>query len=64
MGRCAALDYTGRFGFLGPLLTLGHGVWLNEADLDRANSALEIKFRSQRHSRKILRRTSCPATVC
>jgi 5-methylthioadenosine/S-adenosylhomocysteine deaminase len=30
-----ALDYIDRFGFLGPRLTLGHGVWLNEADLDR-----------------------------
>src|SRR5438132_7698296 len=30
-----ALDAIDRSGFLGPLLTLGHGVWLNEADLDR-----------------------------
>jgi cytosine/adenosine deaminase-related metal-dependent hydrolase len=29
------LDYIDRFGFLGPRLPLGHGVWLNEADLDR-----------------------------
>ena len=29
-----ALDSIDSFGFLGPLLTLGHGVWLNEADLD------------------------------
>src|ERR1700732_4572183 len=33
-GGGTALDYIDRFGFLGPLLTLGHGVWLNEADLD------------------------------
>jgi 5-methylthioadenosine/S-adenosylhomocysteine deaminase len=34
-GGGTALDYIDRFGFLGPLLTLGHGVWLNEADLDQ-----------------------------
>jgi 5-methylthioadenosine/S-adenosylhomocysteine deaminase len=34
-GSGTALDYIDRFGFLGPRLTLGHGVWLNEADLDR-----------------------------
>src|SRR5438445_11799318 len=34
-GGGTALDYIDRFGFLGPLLTLGHGVWLNEPDLDR-----------------------------
>jgi 5-methylthioadenosine/S-adenosylhomocysteine deaminase len=34
-GGSTALDYIDRFGFLGPRLTLGHGVWLNEADLDR-----------------------------
>jgi cytosine/adenosine deaminase-related metal-dependent hydrolase len=34
-GGGTALDYINRFGFLGPRLTLGHGVWLNEADLDR-----------------------------
>jgi 5-methylthioadenosine/S-adenosylhomocysteine deaminase len=34
-GGGTALDYIGRFGFLGPRLTLGHGVWLSEADLDR-----------------------------
>jgi 5-methylthioadenosine/S-adenosylhomocysteine deaminase len=34
-GGGSALDYIDRFGFLGPLLTLGHGVWLDEADLDR-----------------------------
>jgi 5-methylthioadenosine/S-adenosylhomocysteine deaminase len=34
-GGGTALDYIDRFGFLGPRLTLGHGVWLNEADIDR-----------------------------
>src|ERR1700751_2589418 len=34
-GGGTALDYIDRFGFFGPSLTLGHGVWLNEADLDR-----------------------------
>jgi 5-methylthioadenosine/S-adenosylhomocysteine deaminase len=34
-GGGTALDYIDRFGFVGPQLTLGHGVWLNEADLDR-----------------------------
>ena len=34
-GGGTALDHIDRFGFLGPSLTLGHGVWLNEADLDR-----------------------------
>ncbi len=34
-GGGTGLDYINRFGFLGPPLTLGHGVWLNEADLDR-----------------------------
>jgi cytosine/adenosine deaminase-related metal-dependent hydrolase len=34
-GGGTALDYIDRFGFLGPRLTLGHGVWLNEGDLDR-----------------------------
>ena len=34
-GGGTALDYIDRFGFLGRRLTLGHGVWLNEADLDR-----------------------------
>jgi 5-methylthioadenosine/S-adenosylhomocysteine deaminase len=32
-GGGTALDYIDRFGFLGPLLTLDHGVRLNEADL-------------------------------
>jgi 5-methylthioadenosine/S-adenosylhomocysteine deaminase len=34
-GGCTALEYIDRFGLLGPQMTLGHGVWLNEADIDR-----------------------------
>ncbi len=34
-GGCTALDYIDRFGLLGPRMTLGHGVWLNERDIDR-----------------------------
>jgi cytosine/adenosine deaminase-related metal-dependent hydrolase len=34
-GECTAVDYIDRFGLLGPQMTLGHGVWLNEADIDR-----------------------------
>jgi len=30
-----ALDYIDCFGILGPLPILGHGEWLNEADLNR-----------------------------
>jgi len=30
-----ALDHIARFGLLGPRMTLGHGVWLCEADLER-----------------------------
>ena len=30
-----ALDYLDRFGMLGPRLTLGHGIWLNERDIER-----------------------------
>ena len=29
------MEYIDRFGLLGPQMTLGHGVWLNEADIDR-----------------------------
>ena len=32
---CTAVEYLDRFGMLGPRLTLGHGVWLNESDIDR-----------------------------
>src|SRR5262249_16182849 len=34
-GGGTAVDYIDRFGLLGPHMTLGHGVWLNEADIDR-----------------------------
>jgi cytosine/adenosine deaminase-related metal-dependent hydrolase len=34
-GGGTALDYIDRFGLLGPKMTLGHGVWLNEKDIDR-----------------------------
>lgn len=34
-GDCTALEYIDRFGLLGPHMTLGHGVWLNEGDIDR-----------------------------
>ena len=34
-GGGTAVDYIGRFGLLGPRMTLGHGVWLSEKDIDR-----------------------------
>lgn len=34
-GDCTAVDYIERFDMLGPRLTLGHGVWLNESDMDK-----------------------------
>jgi len=34
-GGCTAVEYIDRFGLLGPQMTLGHGVWLNERDIDR-----------------------------
>jgi 5-methylthioadenosine/S-adenosylhomocysteine deaminase len=34
-GNCTAVEYIDRFDMLGPRLTLGHGVWLNEKDIDR-----------------------------
>jgi len=33
-GGGTAVDYIGRFGLLGPKMTLGHGVWLSECDLE------------------------------
>lgn len=30
-----AVEHIDRFGLLGPQMTLGHGVWLNETDIDR-----------------------------
>jgi cytosine/adenosine deaminase-related metal-dependent hydrolase len=34
-GGVSALEYIDRFGMLGPRMTLGHGVWLSESDIDR-----------------------------
>jgi 5-methylthioadenosine/S-adenosylhomocysteine deaminase len=34
-GGGTAVDHIDRFGLLGPQLTLGHGVWLTEADIRR-----------------------------
>jgi 5-methylthioadenosine/S-adenosylhomocysteine deaminase len=34
-GGGTAVDYLQRFGMLGPHMTLGHGVWLNESDLEK-----------------------------
>lgn len=34
-GGCTAVEYLDRFDMLGPRLTLGHGVWLNETDIER-----------------------------
>jgi cytosine/adenosine deaminase-related metal-dependent hydrolase len=34
-GGCTAVEYIDRFGLLGPQMTLGRGVWLNERDIDR-----------------------------
>jgi 5-methylthioadenosine/S-adenosylhomocysteine deaminase len=34
-GNCTALEYIDRYNLLGPRMTLGHGVWLNEPDIDR-----------------------------
>ncbi len=34
-GGCSAVEYIDRFGLLGPQMTLGHGVWLSEKDIDR-----------------------------
>jgi len=34
-GGCTAVEYIDRFGLLGPQMTLGHGVWLNEPDIER-----------------------------
>jgi 5-methylthioadenosine/S-adenosylhomocysteine deaminase len=42
-GGGTALDYIDRFGLLGPRMTLGHGVWLNERDIERvADSGTHI----------------------
>jgi cytosine/adenosine deaminase-related metal-dependent hydrolase len=34
-GGCSAVEYIDRFGLLGPQMTLGHGVWLNQTDIGR-----------------------------
>ncbi len=34
-GGCTAVEYIDRFGLLGPRLTIGHGVWLSESDIER-----------------------------
>jgi cytosine/adenosine deaminase-related metal-dependent hydrolase len=34
-GGGTAVDYLDRFGLLGPRMTLGHGTWLNERDIER-----------------------------
>jgi 5-methylthioadenosine/S-adenosylhomocysteine deaminase len=34
-GAGTAVDYIERFGLLGPKMTLGHGVWLSEGDLEK-----------------------------
>lgn len=33
-GGCTALEYLDKFDMLSPRLTLGHGVWLSESDID------------------------------
>jgi cytosine/adenosine deaminase-related metal-dependent hydrolase len=38
-GQCTALEYIDRYGIVGPRLTLGHGVWLNENDINRLADA-------------------------
>jgi cytosine/adenosine deaminase-related metal-dependent hydrolase len=38
-GECTALEYIDRFGMVNERLTLGHGVWLNEKDIDRLAEA-------------------------
>ena len=38
-GKCTALEYIDRFGMVNERLTLGHGVWLSEADIDRLAEA-------------------------
>jgi cytosine/adenosine deaminase-related metal-dependent hydrolase len=38
-GECTAVDYIERFDMLSPRLTLGHGVWLNESDIDKMAAA-------------------------
>src|SRR5216683_5252775 len=37
----SAVEYIDRFGLLGPQMTLGHGVWLNEADINDDRDMLQ-----------------------
>jgi cytosine/adenosine deaminase-related metal-dependent hydrolase len=38
-GNCTALEYLDRFDMVNERLTLGHGVWLSEKDIDRLATA-------------------------
>jgi 5-methylthioadenosine/S-adenosylhomocysteine deaminase len=38
-GKCTALEYIDRFGMVNERLTLGHGVWLNETDIEKLAAA-------------------------
>ena len=38
-GDCTALEYIDRFGLVNERLTIGHGVWLAEKDIDRLAAA-------------------------
>jgi 5-methylthioadenosine/S-adenosylhomocysteine deaminase len=38
-GKCTAVEYLDRFGMVSERLTLGHGVWLSEKDIDRLAAA-------------------------
>ena len=38
-GECTALEYIDRFDMVNERLTIGHGVWLNEKDIDRLAEA-------------------------
>ena len=40
-GTCTALEYIDRFGMVNNRLTLGHGVWLSEKDIDRLADLIE-----------------------
>lgn len=42
-GNCTAFEYITKFGLPGPLLTLGHGVWLSQSDIEKiADSGTHI----------------------
>ena len=43
-GGCTAVEYIDRFGLLGPQMTLGHGVWLNEADIEQARGDRHLRL--------------------